>query len=70
MSARRFERDVQVGRRNDRDIEITAGLDGDERICLVDPTLAEPALPGDRATEPELNKGRQAPPSAPPPPGR
>jgi RND family efflux transporter MFP subunit len=51
------EREVTVGRRNDMSVEIEEGLDGDEEICLVDPTLDEPGLPGDRATEPELNKG-------------
>jgi len=70
----RTRRDVQVGRRNDRDIEIVAGLQGGERICLVDPTLEGPELPGDKATEPEMNKGRtrrsMAPPAAAPPPGR
>jgi RND family efflux transporter MFP subunit len=49
---------VEVGRRNDMEIEIVSGLEGDERICLVDPTLEEPELPGEKATEPELNKGR------------
>ncbi len=49
---------VEVGQRNDMDIEIISGLEGDERICLTDPTLDEQGLPGDRATEPELNKGR------------
>lgn len=49
--------DVTVGRRNDMMIEITDGLKGGETICLVDPTLDEPQLPGDRATEPELNNG-------------
>jgi len=56
------EREIEVGRRNDMEIEVLSGLEGGERICLVDPTLEEPGLPGDRATEPELNKGRQAPP--------
>lgn len=51
------KRVVQVGLRNDMLVEIISGLDGDERISLVDPTLDE--LPGDKATEPELNKGRQ-----------
>jgi HlyD family secretion protein len=57
------EIEVQVGRRNDMQIEIVSGLNGGESICLVDPTLERPELPGDQATEPELNKGRQAPPS-------
>ncbi len=52
------KRVVEVGRRNDMDIEILSGLEGDERVCLADPTLDEQGLPGDRATEPELNKGR------------
>lgn len=51
------EKEVTVGQRNDMDIEIIEGLDGDEIICLLDPTLDEQGLPGDRATEPELNKG-------------
>lgn len=54
---------VEVGRRNDMFIEIIAGLEGDEQVCLMDPTLDEQTLPGDRATEPELNKGRQLPPN-------
>ncbi len=56
--------EVQVGRRNDRDIEVTRGLQGGERICLVDPTLEEPGMPGEKATQPEMNKGRQPPPAA------
>jgi len=58
------EVEVVVGRRNDMEIEIVEGLSGDETICLIDPTLGEPGQPGDRATEPELNKGRQLPPGA------
>jgi multidrug efflux pump subunit AcrA (membrane-fusion protein) len=56
------KREVEVGRRNDLNIEILSGLEGTEEICLVDPTMEEPGLPGDRATEPEMNKGRQVPP--------
>ncbi|MCP4684068.1 MAG: HlyD family efflux transporter periplasmic adaptor subunit [bacterium] len=55
------EIEIEVGRRNDMEIEVITGLEGDETICLIDPTLEEQGLPGDRATEPELNKGRQAP---------
>ncbi len=55
------KRVVEVGRRNDMSIEIMSGLEGGEKICLLDPTLDEQGLPGDRATEPELNKGRQSP---------
>ncbi len=51
--------EVKVGRRNDMSIEILEGLEGDETICLIDPTLDEQQLAGDRATEPEINKGRQ-----------
>lgn len=58
------EAPVTVGRRNDMEIQILDGLEGDETICLVDPTLDEPTLPGDRATEPEMNKGRQPQPPA------
>jgi HlyD family secretion protein len=57
--------EVTVGRRSDMEVQIVSGLDGEETICLVDPTLKEQALPGDRATEPELNRGRRVP----PPPG-
>jgi len=53
------KRKVEVGRRNDMNIEVVSGLSGGERICLADPTLEEQGLPGDVATEPELNKGRQ-----------
>jgi len=56
------ERVVEVGRRNDMAIEILSGLEGGEVICLTDPTLEEQRLPGERATEPEMNKGRQVPP--------
>jgi len=56
------ETEIEVGRRNDMEIEVLSGLDGDEKICLIDPTLEEQGLPGDKATEPELNKGRQASP--------
>lgn len=55
------EREIEVGRRNDMEVEVLNGLEGGERVCLVDPTLEEQGLPGDKATEPELNKGRQAP---------
>jgi len=58
----RKRRVVEVGRRNDMQIEIISGLEGGELICLVDPTLEEQRLPGDRATEPEMNKGRQVTP--------
>ena len=54
------ERKVTVGRRNDEAIEIVDGLEGDEEICLIDPTLEEHGLPGDKATEPEMNKGRSS----------
>lgn len=58
------EVEVEVGRRNDMQIEIISGLEGGEKICLVDPTLEEQGLPGDKATEPELNKGRTPPPAS------
>lgn len=54
-------REVEVGRRNDMEIEIKDGLTGGEKVCLVDPTLDSPTLPGDKATEPELNRGRTQP---------
>lgn len=52
-------REVEVGRRNDMSVEILSGLEGGERVCLTDPTLDEQGLPGDKASEPELNKGRR-----------
>jgi len=64
------KRIVEVGRRNDMDIEILSGLEGDERVCLADPTLDEQGLPGDKATEPELNKGRSSKNGASPKPKR
>ncbi|MBN1211659.1 MAG: efflux RND transporter periplasmic adaptor subunit [candidate division Zixibacteria bacterium] len=56
--------EVDVGQRNDMQVEILSGLAGGEEICLIDPTLEEQGLPGDKATEPELNKGRSAPPAS------
>ncbi len=55
------EVEVKVGRRNDMEIEVTEGLKGGEKICLVDPTLQDLTMPGDKATEPELNQGRRQP---------
>ncbi|UCD62972.1 MAG: hypothetical protein JSW34_09445, partial [Candidatus Zixiibacteriota bacterium] len=66
----RDEREVTVGRRNDMSIEIVEGLEGGEEICLVDPTLDEQGLPGDKAVEPELNKGKSPPAQRPPRGGR
>ncbi len=54
-------RDVVPGRRNDQEIEIVSGLTGGERVLLVDPAQAGRGLPGDKATEPELNQGRVPP---------
>jgi multidrug efflux pump subunit AcrA (membrane-fusion protein) len=52
-------REVTPGRRNDQEIEISAGLQGGETVLLVDPALARRGgLPGEKAAEPELNKGR------------
>jgi len=60
------EQPVEVGRRNDMEIEIASGLKEGESICLVDPNQAKEPLPGDRATEPELNRGRpQSGPASP-----
>lgn len=56
------KREVTVGRRNDMGIEIVDGLEGGEEVCLIDPTLEEPGLPGDKATEPEMNIGKRPPP--------
>lgn len=49
-------RPVKLGRKNDMSIEILEGLNVNDEICLIDPTLDEQGLPGDRATEPEMNK--------------
>lgn len=56
--ANKKQADVQVGRRNDTDVEILSGLEAGQKICLVDPTIEEQSLPGDKATEPEMNAGR------------
>jgi len=56
-----------VGRRTDTEIEVRAGLMEGQRVCLVDPRTAAEQAPGERATEPELNRGRSA---APRPAGR
>lgn len=54
----KHRKEVTVGRRSDMSVEIVEGLSGGEEICLVDPTLEEQQMPGEKATEPELNKGR------------
>lgn len=53
-------REVTVGKRNDMNIEVLSGLEVGDQICLINPNLEESGLPGDRATEPELNKGRSS----------
>lgn len=50
------ERVIKVGKKNDMFIEVVEGLKGDELVCLLDPTLDEQGLPGDKATEPEINQ--------------
>ncbi|MEW6411630.1 MAG: efflux RND transporter periplasmic adaptor subunit [Candidatus Zixiibacteriota bacterium] len=67
--ANKDKRQVKVGQKNDMQIEIAEGLDGGEEICLIDPTLDEPGLPGEEATEPELNRDVTSQPP-PPPSGR
>lgn len=52
---------VQVGQKNDMSIQILDGLEGGEEICLLDPTLDEQGLPGDKATKPEINKDEMKP---------
>ena len=54
---------VKVGERNDMRIEIIEGLKGDEQICLIDPTIEQQQLPGDKATKPELNTTEQGAPA-------
>lgn len=54
------ERPVTIGQRNDMFIVIKDGLEAGDEICLINPSLDEQGLPGDRAEEPELNKGRQS----------
>lgn len=54
---------VKVGERNDMRIEIIEGLQGDEQICLIDPTIEQQQLPGDKATKPELNTTGQGSPA-------
>jgi RND family efflux transporter MFP subunit len=53
---------IEVGRRTDTEIEVRSGLEVDQRVCLVDPRTAAEQAPGERATEPELNRGRSAAP--------
>jgi HlyD family secretion protein len=52
------ERPVEVGQKNDQAIVIKSGLSAGEEVCLVDPTLKEQEMPGERATQPELNRDR------------
>lgn len=64
--ANKKPRDVKVGRRNHLDCELLSGLEGNETVCLVDPRVAEKGgLPGEKASEPEMNKGRAMPAAAP-----
>ncbi len=63
-------RPVNVGIKNSMSIQILEGLDGDEEICLLNPTLDEQGLPGDKATEPEINKDRSKSKSGKRPSGR
>jgi len=60
----RRTREVTVGKRNDMNIEVLSGLETGDEVCLVDPTLEETGLPGDKASEPELNKGRKSRPKS------
>lgn len=57
-------RDITPGRRNDQEIEVVNGLRGGETVLLIDPTLNRKGLPGEKATEPELNRGRTTPTSS------
>jgi multidrug efflux pump subunit AcrA (membrane-fusion protein) len=59
--ANRKPHNVEVGRRTDTEIEVVSGLSPGERICLLDPRTSREGMPGDKATEPELNKGRGNP---------
>lgn len=59
--ANRKPHPISVGQRNDMEIEVVSGLSGEEMVCLVDPKLARRGMPGEKATEPELNRGRTAP---------
>lgn len=52
---------VEVGRRTDTEIEVRSGLEAGQRVCLVDPRAAAEQSAADRATEPELNRGRGVP---------
>ena len=50
-------RAVKLGRKNDMMIQILDGVDVNDEICLLDPTIGEGAkLPGEKATEPEINQ--------------
>lgn len=50
------EIEVELGRKNDMSIEIVSGLEPGDEICLLDPTLEEQGLPGDKADKPEINQ--------------
>jgi RND family efflux transporter MFP subunit len=54
----RKPREIEVGRRTDIEIEVLSGLEAEERVCLVDPRIAEEDRGVEEAPEPELNRGR------------
>jgi RND family efflux transporter MFP subunit len=56
--ANRKPREVTVGRRSDTEIEVTSGVSPGESVCVVDPTIATEETTDERATQPELNRGR------------
>lgn len=59
------EQQVTIGQKNDFEIEIKEGLEPGTEICLLDPTLDEAGLPGDKATQPEINKDKSQQPKPP-----
>ena len=53
---------ISVGKRNDMYVQVLDGLKGNETVCMVDPTVQQQqGLPGDKATQPEINQGQGEP---------
>ena len=51
--------EVSLGRKTSMMIEVVDGLRPGDQICLIDPTIGDAALPGDKASEPELNQSER-----------
>jgi hypothetical protein len=51
--------EVTLGRKTSMMIEVVDGLQSGDQICLLDPTIGEAGLPGDKASEPEINQAER-----------